>query len=238
MVTTRTPKTPNTPKTDPHASVSNFDTESEKGAVKRASSAPSEGPDPKTVKAAASGFEGVPGFKLLAAESAAEAAGVMETKAPDTSGLSDIGAASFGARVGNSRGRLSRSARDARRERALWHWRWGASAGARDRENTFFACGEGGLGDEPNPTHWHAGRPLLHGAPPQASLVGFWRALLMAESSFPSRVLDGPFDGRDWSFRGRGCRFAQSGCSDRLFRSALFGSYGLGVIFQTSACHL
>ena len=97
MATTRTPKTPNTPKTDPHASVSNFDTESEKGAVKRASSAPSEGPDPKTVKAAASGFEGVPGFKLLAAESAAEAAGVMSTKAPDTSGLSDVGAASFGA---------------------------------------------------------------------------------------------------------------------------------------------
>ncbi len=54
------------------------------------------GADAKVAKVAANGSEAVAGFKLLAAESAAEAAAAIKAKAPDTSGLSDIGVASFG----------------------------------------------------------------------------------------------------------------------------------------------
>lgn len=90
---TSTAKKPS--KVDLHASTSNVEAEATT-TVKRAASAPSEGPDPKSVKPVANGSEGVAGFKLMAAESAAEAAELVDAKAPDTSTLMDIGVASFG----------------------------------------------------------------------------------------------------------------------------------------------
>ena len=79
-----------------HSSVSNQEAAGTEAAGKPASVAPVEGPDPKSVKPAANGSEAIAGFKLMAAESAAEAGALMETKAPDTSSLRDIGEASFG----------------------------------------------------------------------------------------------------------------------------------------------
>jgi glutamyl endopeptidase len=80
-----------------HASVSNFDEEATSGTTRPTSTPPSEGSDGKSLKPAANGCEAISGFKLLGAESASEAAAAMETKAPDTSKLRDIGEASFGA---------------------------------------------------------------------------------------------------------------------------------------------
>jgi glutamyl endopeptidase len=78
-----------------HASVSNEEALAEK-AGKPASVAPVEGPQAKTAKASADGTEAVAGFKLMAAETAAEAAEAVGASAPDTSSLHDIGEASFG----------------------------------------------------------------------------------------------------------------------------------------------
>ncbi len=84
----------------PHTPVSNETPDEKTVAVKRAASKPpSEGTDlkgGKPAKPAVDGSESVPGFKLLQAESAAEAGAVLEVKAPDTSRLPDIAVASFG----------------------------------------------------------------------------------------------------------------------------------------------
>jgi len=87
-------------KDNPHASTSNEAEASASPGKLGASKPPSEGVVDKllkALKAAADGSEAVPGFKLMAAESAAEAGDALATKAPDTSKLKDIGAASFGA---------------------------------------------------------------------------------------------------------------------------------------------
>jgi V8-like Glu-specific endopeptidase len=77
-----------------HLSVSNSDGEAAELVIKKAvSKPPAEGTNPKTVKPRSDGAEAVSGFKLLAAETAE---GAEEMKAPDTSGLPDIGEASFG----------------------------------------------------------------------------------------------------------------------------------------------
>lgn len=84
-------------KIDLHASVSNQAEEAASPTKKATTMPPSEGSDGKGLKAAANGSEAVAGFKLMAAETAAEAAAAVESKAPDTSKLRDIGEASFGA---------------------------------------------------------------------------------------------------------------------------------------------
>ncbi len=84
-------------KTNLHQSVSNIEEAAAASTKKSASVPPTEGTAAKSGKPAANGSESVPGFKLMAAETAAEAAAVVKTKAPDTSKLLDIGAASFGA---------------------------------------------------------------------------------------------------------------------------------------------
>ena len=85
-------------KVDPHAATSN-EADEATAAVKRpaASKPPSEGPNAKATKTASDGSEAVAGFKLMKAESAAEAGAAVEATAPDTSKLHDIGEASFGA---------------------------------------------------------------------------------------------------------------------------------------------
>jgi glutamyl endopeptidase len=80
----------------PHASTSNIEETAAASAGKPVSVAPVEGPNPKSVKAAANGTETVGGFKLMKAESSAEAAALVDARAPDTSALRDIGEASFG----------------------------------------------------------------------------------------------------------------------------------------------
>lgn len=81
---------------DPHSPVSN-ETESAGTAGKPVQSKPpSAGSDPRVAKPGSDGAEVVPGFKLLKAETLAEASLALEAKAPDTSRLADIGAASFG----------------------------------------------------------------------------------------------------------------------------------------------
>lgn len=79
-----------------HAPVSNISDEAAKAsATKRAvSKPPSEGVDPKTPKPKDDGTESVKGFKLKIA--AAESSLEETYAAPDTSGLSDIGEASYG----------------------------------------------------------------------------------------------------------------------------------------------
>ena len=87
-------------KDNPHASVSNEAEAAKASAGKQAvSPPPNEGPALKNAKALkpnADGSEAVPGFKLMAAESAAEAGAALQAEAPDTSKLQDIGVASFG----------------------------------------------------------------------------------------------------------------------------------------------
>lgn len=84
-------------KINPHASVSNHTEEAVSSTKRAASTPPSEGSPGKALKPAANGCEALSGFKLMAAESAAEAAAAVGAKAPDTSKLRDIGEASFGA---------------------------------------------------------------------------------------------------------------------------------------------
>jgi len=79
-------------KPNPHQSVSNHPDEAAELVIKKAlSKPPSEGTDPKTVKLGTSGAEAVAGFKMPV-----ESAGAETAQAPDTSGLPDIGEASFG----------------------------------------------------------------------------------------------------------------------------------------------
>ncbi len=95
---TRTSTTTKTPKTapGPDTPVGN-EVEAEAAPTKRAASKPpSEGPAGKAGKVAADGSEVIQGFKLMQAESAAEAGALLDSKAPDTSRLRDIGVASFG----------------------------------------------------------------------------------------------------------------------------------------------
>lgn len=81
----------------PHTSVSNEPTEAEVAARKGAIEKPSEGSNPKT-GATEQGHEAVKGWKLRASLETASAAEIAEVfTAPDTSGLRDIGEASFGA---------------------------------------------------------------------------------------------------------------------------------------------
>ena len=92
-------KTTKLVKDNPHAATSNEAEAAASPGKLGASKPPSEGPVDKLVKAikaAADGSEAVAGFKLMAAESAAEAGDALAAKAPDTSKLKDIGAASFG----------------------------------------------------------------------------------------------------------------------------------------------
>jgi glutamyl endopeptidase len=97
MATARKPAAPSAASF--HISTSNEEAGSASKPGKPSKVAPSEGPDPKANKVAANGCEVVPGFTLMAAESAAGAARAMDTRAPDTSKLRDIGEASFGART-------------------------------------------------------------------------------------------------------------------------------------------
>ena len=88
-----TPKSTKTVKINLHAATSNEADEASAVVKRSVMKPPAEGLNPKTVKPVSDGSEAVPGFKLraAAAEMSAEA-----FKAPDTSKLSDIGAASFG----------------------------------------------------------------------------------------------------------------------------------------------
>jgi len=86
-------------KSNLHQSVSNMEEAATSGTKKSATVPPSEGTAAKSAKPAANGSESVAGFKLMAAENATEAAAAVKPKAPDTSKLLDIGAASFGAPV-------------------------------------------------------------------------------------------------------------------------------------------
>jgi V8-like Glu-specific endopeptidase len=98
MATRKTASTtaPRTSRANPHSPVSN-EPDGETRAGKRAQSKPpSEGSDKRIAKPSGDGLEVVPGFKPMKAESAAEAGTALEAKAPDTSKLADIGAASFG----------------------------------------------------------------------------------------------------------------------------------------------
>lgn len=93
MATTpKSPKTPRPAKNDPHAATSNEAEEATVVVKKSVMKAPAEGLNPKSSKPAADGSEAVAGFKLMVAASMAADA----FTAPDTSKLSDIGAASFG----------------------------------------------------------------------------------------------------------------------------------------------
>ena len=86
-------------KDNPHAATSNEAEAAASPGKLGASKPPSEGRVDKlakALKAAADGSEAVAGFKLMAAESEAEAGDALAAKAPDTSKLKDIGAASFG----------------------------------------------------------------------------------------------------------------------------------------------
>ena len=92
-------KTTKLVKDNPHAATSNEAEAAASPGKLGSSKPPSEGPVDKLVKAikaAADGSEAVAGFKLMAAESAAETGAALNAKAPDTSKLKDIGAASFG----------------------------------------------------------------------------------------------------------------------------------------------
>ena len=87
-------------KDKPHTSVSN-EVEAAAAPVGKlaVSKPPSEGVVVKSIKAlkpASDGSEAVPGFKLMAAEMAAETGAAVQASAPDTSKLQDIGVASFG----------------------------------------------------------------------------------------------------------------------------------------------
>ena len=92
-------KTTRPTKADPHAATSNEPDEAAVVVKRSVMKPPAEGVNARTVKPTSQGSEAVPGFKLRAAETGEAAMMAENFKAPDTSKLSDIGEASFGAAI-------------------------------------------------------------------------------------------------------------------------------------------